>query len=451
MAVPDQVKHIIRLFGSRGYEIYIVGGVVRDALLGRPLIDWDFTTSATPEEILALVPDSFYDNKYGTVGIKAEPKPYEVTTFRTEHGYSDARHPDEVRWGSSLEEDLARRDFTINAMALKSAQMHTASGSLFELVDIHGGMEDLKAKLIRTVGDPDERFAEDALRMMRAVRIGAQLMFNIEEETFEAIKRNANKLKGIAWERIREELLKTLAAEYPAEGYMLLRNTGLGSLVLPEMEETFGVDQKSPGRHHQFDVGTHSVESLRHCPSSDPVTRLATLIHDTGKVKTMRKYPDGRITFYNHEMESAKIAENIADRLRFSKIQKERLVKLVRWHQFTVSEQLTDSAVRRFIRNVGLDLVEDMLALRTGDRLGGGARETSWRLEEFKKRLLEVQKQPFAVPDLKVNGRDVMELKGIGPGPKVGEYLNVIFNEVVENNLPNEREMLLKRLGEVSL
>src|SRR3989344_9026196 len=307
--VPVYAADVISKFTREGYEIYIVGGVVRDFFLGRILYDWDMTTNATPEKIQELFPHSFYDNKFGTVGIPEEGKtdketeiqsrPVEVTTFRTEHGYSDARHPDEVRWGSSLEEDLARRDFTINAMALKSAQMHTASGSLFELVDIHGGMEDLKAKLIRTVGDPEERFAEDALRMMRAVRIGAQLMFNIEEETFEAIKRNANKLKGIAWERIREELLKTLAAEYPAEGYMLLRNTGLGSLVLPEMEETFGVDQKSPGRHHQFDVGTHSVESLRHCPSSDPVTRLATLIHDTGKVKTMRKYPDGRITFYN--------------------------------------------------------------------------------------------------------------------------------------------------------
>ena len=303
LTVPDQVRHVLELFTKNGHEIYIVGGIVRDAILDRPLVDWDFTTDATPEEMLKLVPDSFYDNKYGTVGIKAEPKPYEVTTFRTEQGYSDSRHPDEVHWGETLEEDLKRRDFTINAVALKP------DGRLdFEVIDPHGGVDDLKKKVVRTVGAADDRFGEDALRMMRAVRIAAQLRFNIEEETFAAIKRNFQKLRQIAWERIREELLKIMAVEYPADGYLLVRNTGLGEIVLPEMEAAFGVEQKSPGRHHIYDVGTHSVEALRHCPSPDPVTRLATLVHDAGKVKTQRIYADGLITFYNHEMESAKIA-----------------------------------------------------------------------------------------------------------------------------------------------
>lgn len=446
LAVPDRVDYILDLFSKNGHKIYIVGGIVRDAILDRSLVDWDFTTDATPDEMLELVPDSFYDNKFGTVGVKAEPKPYEITTFRTEQGYSDSRHPDEVRWGETLEEDLKRRDFTINAMALKT------DGRLgFEVVDPHGGTDDLKNKLVRTVGAADDRFGEDALRMMRAVRIAAQLKFAIEEETFAAIKRNAEKLRQIAWERIREEMLKIMAAEYPADGYLLLRNTGLGEIVLPEMEAAFGVEQKSPGRHHIYDVGTHSVEALRNCPSPDPLTRLATLIHDAGKVKTQRKYPDGRITFYNHEMESAKIAEELADRFRFSKEQKDKFVRLVRWHQFTVDERQTDSAVRRFIRNVGVENIGEMLHLRTGDRLGGGARETSWRLEEFKARLIEVQKQPFAIPDLKINGRDVMEMKNIGPGPKVGEYLQILFDEVVENQMPNEREVLLKRLGEINL
>lgn len=450
VTIPDQVQYILDLFEKNGYEIYIVGGIVRDLLLDRTTGDWDFTTSATPEQILHIAPDSFYDNEFGMVGIKSDTEPYHVTTFRTEMGYSDGRHPDVVAWGKTLAEDLSRRDFTINAMALKPVSIKSAHASTFELIDLFGGQKDLESRIIRTVGKPDERFGEDALRMMRAVRIGAQLQFAIEERTFAAITANANKLELIAWERIRDELLKLLASDFPADGYLLLKNTGLGAYVLPEMEQTFGVEQKSPGRHHIYDVGTHSVESLRHCPSSDPITRLATLIHDVGKVKTQRVYPDGRITFYNHEMESAKIAGLIADRLRLSKHQKDRLVRLVRWHQFTVDEHQTDSAVKRFIRNVGLENVEEMLALRTGDRLGGGARETSWRLEEFKRRILAVQQQPFSVADLKISGIDVMQHKGIGPGPLVGKYLNALFEEVDTAQLPNEREALLSRLSQLT-
>lgn len=443
---PDLVNYLFDLFSQKGYEFYIVGGVVRDVLLERPLVDWDFTTNATPEDILKLIPDSYYDNKFGTVGIKTEGKPYEITTFRTERGYIDGRHPDEINWGKSLEEDLSRRDFTINAMAVKRI-----SKTGYELIDRYDGQADIKAKLIRTVGDPNKRFAEDALRMMRAVRIGSQLQFAVEEQTFMAIVQNCELIKMVSWERIRDELLKTLASDWPADGYLLLRNTGLAAIILPEMEATFGVEQKSVGRHHLYDVGTHSVMALKFCTSRDPITRLATLIHDVGKVKTQRIFPDGRITFYNHEMESAKIAENIADRLKFSNEQRDKFVKLVRWHQFSVDERQTDSAIRRFIKNVEPKNITEMLALRTGDRLGGGARETSWRLEEYKARLLEVQKQPFAIPDLKIDGHDVMQMKNISPGPTIGKYLELIFEEVVENKLPNEREFLLKRLENMSL
>ncbi len=443
--VPDQVQHILHLFKKNGFEIYVVGGVVRDIFLKRELGDWDFTTNAKPEEILELVGENgFYDNKFGTVGVKTDGKPLEITTFRTEHGYSDGRHPDEVKWGNDLAEDLARRDFTINAMALKkSAKGEGQSAKEFELVDLFDGKNDLENRMIRTVGNPNDRFSEDALRMMRAVRIGAQLGFAIEEGTFEAIKTNSEKIGQVSFERIRDELLKIMACEFPADGYKLLRNTGLAQIILPEMEKTFGVEQKSPGRHHIYDVGTHCVESLRTCTSTDPITRLATLIHDVGKVKTCRKYPDGRITFYNHEMESARIAEDIAGRLRFSNDQKDKFVRLVRWHQFSVDERQTDSAIRRFIVNVGKDNISDMLALRTGDRLGGGARETSWRLEEYKRRIEEVQVQPFAIPDLKVSGKDVMEIKKIGPGPEVGKYLQQLFDEVVNNGIANEREVLI--------
>jgi len=456
LSIPPQVRQLLEMFEKHGYEIYIVGGVVRDALLSRPLSDWDMTTNATPEEMLTMIPESFYDNKYGTVGVKNEGKPFEITTFRTEKGYSDSRHPDVIAWGKDLEDDLSRRDFTINAMALRPIRQaclpaRQAQGKQFELLDLYGGQEDIKNKLIRTVGDPNLRFTEDALRMMRGVRIATQLKFAIEEETFLAIKNNANLLNNIAVERIKDELFKILGSDWPADGYMILRNCGLGQIILPEMEKAFGVEQKSPGRHHIYDVGTHSVEALRNCPSPDPVTRLATLIHDIGKVKTQRIYPDGRITFYNHEMESEKIAIEIADRLRFSNEQKDKFVKLVRWHQFTVDERQTDSAVRRILKNVGAEYMTDMLALRTGDRLGGGARETSWRLEEFKRRLVEVQKQPFKVSDLKVSGFDVMKEKNIPSGKLIGEYLNILFEEVVEKGLPNEREVLLKRLGEIVL
>lgn len=432
---PDEVLDILKKFKKAKYEIYIVGGVVRDALLEKPLYDWDFTTNATPEEILKLFPEGFYDNKFGTVGIKNEEgKPYEITTFRTEENYTDNRHPDKISWGKTLQEDLLRRDFTINSMALDHK---------FELVDLYDGQSDLKNKLIRAVGNPNDRFGEDALRMMRAVRIAAQLGFTIEQATLKAIQANASKIRHISAERIHDELMKLMASPYPADGYLLMHNSGLGTEILPEMESAFGVEQKSPGRHHVYDVGTHSVEALRNCASPDPITRLATLIHDVGKTKTQRILATGTITFYNHEMESAKIAVKIADRLRFSNAEKDKFFRLVRWHQFTVDERQTDSAIRRFIKNVGLENIDDMIALRVGDRLGGGARATSWRLEEYKARILEVQQQPFSISDLKIGGHDVMEIKKVPAGPQVGKYLQEIFDLVEKGKLKNEREELL--------
>lgn len=437
--VPNDVDLIINRFNKAGFEIYIVGGVVRDLILGRELNDWDFTTNATPEEILNLYPDGFYDNKFGTVGIDSGgDRPYEITTFRTESDYSDNRHPNKISWGKTIEEDLQRRDFTINSLAFDSD---------LKLIDLHGGQSDLKNKIIRAVGNPDDRFKEDALRMMRAVRIAAQLGFIIEDKTLTAIRNNAKLLYNISAERVRDELLKLMASPYPADGYMLLKNSGIASEILPEMDTTFGIQQKSPGRHHVYDVGTHCVESLRHCPSPEPITRLATLIHDVGKVKTQKIFPNGQITFYNHEMESAKTAKNISERLRFSNAQADKFIKLVRWHQFTMDEKITDSAVRRIITNVGKENVSDLIALRIGDRIGSGARETSWRFELLKNRFEEVQQQPFSIPDLKISGHDVMKIKNVPSGPEVGKYLQILFDEVVENGLENEREELIKKLG----
>lgn len=439
MDLPQSVVQILKKFQDEKFEIYIVGGAVRDLLMGRPVSDWDFTTNATPEEILKIVEGGLYNNLYGTV---FTPNPdggklYEITTFRKEENYSDSRHPDKLEWGKTLEEDLKRRDFTINSLALDKD---------LKVIDLYKGQDDIDKKLIRAVGNADERFSEDALRMMRAVRIAAEIGFKVEEKTFEAIKKNAPLINKIAKERIKDELFKLIASPHPYEGMVLFRNSGLIQEILPELEKCFGVEQKSPGRHHIYDVGTHLLMALKFCKSTDPVTRFATLIHDIGKPQTYRKLETGVITFYNHEMVSTKIAQNIADRLRLSKKETDKLITLVRWHQFTVDERQTDSAIRRVIRNVGLENIEDMLALRVADRLGGGARETSWRLEEFKARLIEVQKQPFAVKDLKINGNDVMKELNIKPGPEIGVILNKIFDEVVEKKIENEREILLKNL-----
>jgi tRNA nucleotidyltransferase/poly(A) polymerase len=278
LKIPEEVKKIVTLFQENGFEIYIVGGAIRDLLMNKPVTDWDYTTNARPEDMMNFLPNAFYDNQFGTVGVPSEEglDPHEITTYRTEREYSDNRHPDVIAWGTTVEEDLERRDFTINAMALeiKNGQ---------RIIDLFGGQKDIETKKIKAVGDPNERFKEDALRLMRAIRIATQLGFTIETKTQEAIEKNALRITNIAYERIREELLKILSSNYPAEGIELLRKTGLLIQILPELEKTFGVEQKSPNRHHIYDVGTHLVMALKNCKSTDPIVRFATLIHDIGK------------------------------------------------------------------------------------------------------------------------------------------------------------------------
>ncbi len=441
MQLPNEVLHIFDVFLNSGYEIFLVGGAVRDLVLGREVRDWDFTTNATPEQIQSLFPDSFYNNDFGTVGIPAtnpEFDVHEITTYRTEREYTDFRRPDSVEWGKTLNEDLERRDFTINAMALNKEG---------EIIDPWEGQLDLKKKHIKAVGDPIERFQEDALRLMRAVRIATQLEFTIEEKTLEAIQTHAPLIHKIASERVRDELMKILASNNPVHGIELMKETNLLTEILPELDKSFGVEQKSPQRHHKYDVGTHLLMSLKECKSTDPIVRFATLLHDIGKPQTFKKQDNGVLTFYNHEVVGSRTANNIMKRLKFSKADTEKMFKLVRFHQFTVDEHQTDSAIRRFIRNVGMENIEDMLTLRVADRLGGGARETSWRLEEFKARLIEVQKQPFSTKDLKVNGADVMEVLSIPPSKQVGQILNNLFKKVEEKEIENEREVLLNEIS----
>lgn len=438
--LPKEVSELMDVFKKNKFQIFVVGGAVRDALLNKSVDNWDFTTDATPEQIQKLFSDSFYNNVYGTVSIPKEKIIFEITPFRKESDYSDLRHPEKIEWAKTIEEDLSRRDFTINAIAYDGKK----------IIDIFGGQKDLGNKLIKTVGNSDERFNEDALRLLRGIRFASQLGFLIEDKTRESIQKNASLISKISWERIRDEFLKILSSGHPAEGILFLRNTGLLTYILPEVDVCFTVPQKSPKRHHVYDVGTHLVMALKHCPSKDPITRFATLIHDIGKADTFRKDKDtDLITFFNHEVVGKKLAEKIADRFRLSNKQKNKLVTLVAEHQFTVSETQTDKAVRRFIRGVTKEYLQDMLDLRTGDRIGSGATPSSWRLDLFKKRLIEVQKEPFKVSDLKISGNDVMDILKIKPGPKVGEILNKLFDLVVDGKIKNEKKDLLAKLEEI--
>lgn len=459
--LPEKVVKVMRRFEEAGADIFVAGGAVRDLLLGREVKDWDFASNLTPEEMKKLFPkNSFCENNYGTFSIVlANGEILEVTTYRTERNYSDGRHPDVVEWGKTLEDDLKRRDFTINAMAVgkKSGQnlnppVLLAGGppSLekggplpdLELVDLFEGQEDLKKRIIRTVGNPDERFGEDALRMMRAVRIASQIGFVIEENTFESMVKNAKLINRVAGERIREELFLILENDKAADGIKLLKNSGLLGEIMPEV--LAGVEMKQKG-HHIYDVWTHMLETLNNCTSPNPITRLAALLHDVGKPASMVGEGENR-TFHNHEIIGSRIAVGIGKRLRLSNKELDQLFRLVRWHMFTAEDTQTDKAVRRFIRNVTPEYLEEMVALRRADRVGSGAKETSWRWELFKKRLVEVQKQPFSINDLKVDGNDVMERLAIKPGRKVGEVLKAIFAEVEEEPAINVREILLKKI-----
>jgi len=454
--IPEHVIKINNQLTSAGYESYLIGGCVRDLLANRSINDWDFTTNATPIEITKIFPNSFYDNKFGTVGIPIEEVKntehkdiIEITTFRTESAYIDNRHPKEVKWGKTIDEDLSRRDFTINAMAIQLPII--SSNKPIKIIDPYHGQKDIENKTIRAVGDPNIRFKEDALRLMRAIRLATQLSFSIDPKTLQAIINDSILLTKISKERIRDEFLKILSSNFPYEGVMLLKNTNLLPYILPELLEGIGISQERPGRHHKTDVFTHNVLSLKYCPSNDPIVRFATLIHDAGKPRVASQDEQGYIIFYNHEIVGAKMAREICDRLRLSRKDKYKISTLIRWHMFTVDEHITDAAVRRFIRRIGVDNVKDIMDVRIGDRLGGGTQTAeSWRLKLFKKRLEEqLAPAPFSINDLAIDGNDIMKKLNIKPSRKIGELLQKLFEECDEDLSRNTREYLLKRLKEI--
>jgi poly(A) polymerase/tRNA nucleotidyltransferase (CCA-adding enzyme) len=457
MRIPEEVKSIIGKLQKAGFEAYIVGGCVRDFLRNVEPEDWDIATNAKPEEIQKIFPKSFYSNKFFTVTVKTESenpklKEIEITTYRKEAKYTDKRHPDEVKFAKTIEEDLARRDFTINAMALEMSNVKCQMSKL-KVIDPFEGQKDLKNKIIRAVGNAKERFSEDALRMMRAVRFATSLGFEIEKKTAEAILENAHWLKMISKERIRDEFLKIIMSERAAQGIELLRKLGLLKYIVPELEEGYKVTQN---KHHIYECYDHYLRSLDFAAKKNfnKFVRLAALFHDIGKPRTKKgEGPDA--TFYGHEIVGAKMAAQILNRLKFPKKEIEKITKLVRYHLFYYNPgEVGESSVRRLVRKVGPENMEELLQVRMADRIGSGCPKAEpYKLRHLRYLIEKVSRDPISVKMLKVNGEDVMRILKIKPGPKVGQVLDILLGYVLEDPKKNEKEFLereIEKLGKFS-
>ena len=448
--IPPEVSRVTSELKKAGYEAYIVGGCVRDLLLGKKPKDWDVTTNATPEQIIGLFKDTFYENDYGTVGVVNEDvshetlKVIEVTPYRIESGYSDNRRPDSVTFSTNLKDDLKRRDFTINALAYDP---DTA-----ELVDLYNGQKDLQNKLIRAVGNPDERFKEDGLRILRAIRLQAELGFEIEPETQKALSENAALLKNIAVERIREEFNRILLSADPSEALRLCQKTAVLSHIMPELEEGIGIDQN---KAHAFDVWNHLMKTVQHAAKkkfSLPV-RLAALLHDIAKPATRRWSPEKKEwTFYGHDVVGERTVLKILKRLKYPKDLIDQVTKLVRWHMFfSDTEKITLSAVRRLIANVGQENIWELMNVRTADRIGTGRpKESPYRLRKYHSMVEEAMHDPISVSMLKISGGGVIETTGLTPGPKIGFILHALLEEVLDDPKKNTTDYLEKRSMELS-
>ncbi len=434
--IPQEVQHVADTLENRGFEAYLVGGCVRDLLIGKQPKDWDITTDAHPTEIESLFAETYLNNDFGTVGVVTESedptlKVIEVTPYRTESEYSDARRPDSVEFGVSLTEDLKRRDFTVNAIAYRLKDE--------SLVDLFGGEADIAHKRLRAVGKPAERFAEDALRMMRAVRLAVELGFVIEGETMNAILENSSNLSRISKERIRDEFSRILESKQPMQGIIFLEKLQLLQFVAPDLLRGIGVEQNQA---HAFDVYEHLLRTMQHGADKDWEfdIRLAGLFHDISKPET-RRWSDEKKdwTFHGHEVVGAKVAKRALQDLKFPRERIERVVTLIRWHMFfSDPDQITLSAVRRTIANVGEENIWDLLKLRRCDRIGTGRpKEQPFRLRKYTAMVEEALRDPISVKMLKIDGSRIMEITGEKPGPKLGHTLNVLLEEVLDNPKKN--------------
>lgn len=435
--LPEKIEFTLNQLKAAGFEGFIVGGCLRDLLLKREPKDWDATTNALPKEIEKTFINSYYNNNFGTVVAQIEGEEIEITTYRADAKYTDKRHPDKIEFGVSLEEDLKRRDFTINAMAYDGNK----------IIDLFEGKKDLAQRTIRAVGDAEERFGEDALRMLRAIRFACQLNFQIEEKTWEAIEKHAKNIKYVSGERVREELLKILDSDDPYKGFWLLQTCGLLKIIIPELETCVNVGQN---KHHVYTVFFHSLLSMQFCPSDDPLVKFAALLHDIGKPAT--KKGEGKdSTFYQHEYVSAKMAKKLMRRLKFSNKEVERVTHLIRQHMFYYNiGEITDAGVRRIIKRIGIEHLQDLIDLRIGDRLGSDCKKAKpYKLEELERRIQKVKLDPITTSMLAIDGNRIMELLELKPGREVGEILNTLLEEVLEDPSLNTVEYLEKRIFDI--
>lgn len=434
--LPEAVRNIINTLQSAGYEAWAVGGCVRDSILGRVPDDWDITTSARPEQVKAIFKKTVDTGiQHGTVTVLWNRAGYEVTTYRIDGEYEDSRHPKEVQFTASLREDLRRRDFTINAMAYNEEA---------GLVDIFGGIEDIRAKKIRCVGDPMERFSEDALRMMRAVRFSAQLGYEIEEETEAAICRLSPTLQKISAERIRTELVKLLISPHP-ELLEACWRTGMTAVFLPEFDRMMETSQNNP--HHCYNVGEHTIRAMK-ASAPEKTLRLALLFHDMGKPETKTTDGEGIDHFRGHEVKSSDMARTVMRRLKFDNNTIDRVVRLVRAHDIKIEPG--QKYMRRALNRLGEDIFPELFAVKEADLEA----QSVYQREEKQTELLVMRKDYEAVleskacvslKDLAVNGKDLIAA-GAAPGKGLGEMLQKLLEEVLEEPERNTREYLLERV-----
>ncbi|PIR98543.1 MAG: hypothetical protein COT88_00990 [Candidatus Colwellbacteria bacterium CG10_big_fil_rev_8_21_14_0_10_41_28] len=453
MEIPKEVQEISASLDKKGFKAYLVGGCVRDLLVGRAPHDWDIATAALPEDIQEIFPESVYENEFGTVAVKTESedpslKIIEVTTFREESEYSDKRHPDEVKFSKDIKTDLSRRDFTINAIAFDLADSENP-------IDPYGGQEDLQKKTIRAVGDPKERFDEDALRILRAVRLSAQLGFKIEAKTKAAIKSRAKSLEHIASERTKDEFNKLIMTDNAHDGVRMLEELGILKVIIPELSEGVGVEQN---KHHIYDVFEHNVRSLEYAVENNfPLElRLASLFHDVGKtgVRQWKSDPNGDKsrggkkgdwTFYQHQYLGEKQTRDILKRLKYSKEIIKTVSLLVREHMFVYDpEVVTEKGVRRLIRRVGEENVDFLIKLREADRIGSGVPKAQpYRLRHLQAMIEKAKKDPVSVKQVKVSGDDLIKELNLEPGPRIGYILAILLEEVLDDPKKNDKKKLL--------
>lgn len=457
-SIPHNVSYVTNLLHKAGFEAYLIGGCIRDLVLqdlhqvSREPKDWDITTDATPEQMIPVFEKGnlkvVYENQFGTVSVVFEEESFEssvreiqITPYRTEGNYSDNRHPDSVSFSTNIHDDLSRRDFTMNAMALHPETM--------ELIDPFHGKQSLEKGIIEAVGNPVERFSEDALRIMRAIRFSAQLNIPVSYETLSAIAETKDLLKNISMERIRDEFVKMIDSDNPGIGMFLMKQLGILEYVIPEILPSIGCEQ---GGAHKYDVFDHLVYALQHAADKQyPFhVKLSALFHDIGKPKTRRPGNKKAYTFYGHEVVGARITQKVLERLKFPKKDIDMVVTFVRWHMFfSDTEQITLSAVRRMIQNVGKDHIWDLMKVRECDRVGMAKVEAPYRLRKYFAMIEECLRDPISVGQLKIDGNYLINTLHMKPGRRMGWILHALLEEVLEDPTKNTIETLTGRVKDL--